>query len=220
MSLFVDYQELEMAYEGTYQNQASSLLEKITAELTCGVCLELFTSPVMLPCSHNFCQQCINSIIDANMSVTDIQCGPPSSFNCPLCHYVVHTNKYQLSKWPINRTLESIVELSKTSAPSGIFDSSLYSDLEPTIGECESHGQPLDKFCDSCTEVICGMCEKSEHSSQRAKHRVEPVKQAVRSYQVSERNLFTNFTIDYKQGSLFSLGFNVSPTGSFGNFVA
>ena len=31
----------------------------VTEELTCSICLELFEEPVLLPCAHTFCRQCL-----------------------------------------------------------------------------------------------------------------------------------------------------------------
>ena len=37
----------------------SSALEKIKEQLTCAVCLDIYTNPKTLPCLHSFCQQCL-----------------------------------------------------------------------------------------------------------------------------------------------------------------
>ncbi|CAH1244233.1 TRIM3 [Branchiostoma lanceolatum] len=37
----------------------SSLGEEIREELSCSICLELFTRPKVLPCQHTFCQDCL-----------------------------------------------------------------------------------------------------------------------------------------------------------------
>ncbi|MEE6497226.1 hypothetical protein FKM82_002665 [Ascaphus truei] len=46
-------------------------------ELTCSVCLSIYTQPVMLRCGHNFCQGCI-------VSVWDSQVGS-GVYTCPEC---------------------------------------------------------------------------------------------------------------------------------------
>ncbi|XP_010773462.1 E3 ubiquitin-protein ligase TRIM39-like isoform X2 [Notothenia coriiceps] len=45
-------------------------------QLLCGICLDVFTDPVTLPCGHNFCQKCIKQHWDSN-----------SKCECPTCKY-------------------------------------------------------------------------------------------------------------------------------------
>uniref|UniRef100_A0A4W3H457 RING-type domain-containing protein n=1 Tax=Callorhinchus milii TaxID=7868 RepID=A0A4W3H457_CALMI len=52
------------------QHQTQSLTE----ELICPVCLELFTDPVILDCSHSFCRSCITRCWEK-----------PGPSSCPVC---------------------------------------------------------------------------------------------------------------------------------------
>uniref|UniRef100_A0A4W5PQU2 RING-type domain-containing protein n=1 Tax=Hucho hucho TaxID=62062 RepID=A0A4W5PQU2_9TELE len=52
----------------------SALLEH---ELSCPICLQLYTDPVYLPCGHNYCLACINA--------TDASSGEKSLPHCPEC---------------------------------------------------------------------------------------------------------------------------------------
>lgn len=64
-------------------------------ELTCSICLDLFTDPVSTPCGHNFCQACIGGYWASSAVCT-----------CPLC-------KRQFDERPelsINKILALIVE--------------------------------------------------------------------------------------------------------------
>ena len=40
------------------------MAEKQEADLTCTVCLELFTEPKVLPCCHTFCKKCLEGILE------------------------------------------------------------------------------------------------------------------------------------------------------------
>ena len=39
------------------------MMEALESELTCPVCLELYSTPLLLPCLHNLCQRCAEEIL-------------------------------------------------------------------------------------------------------------------------------------------------------------
>ncbi|XP_062336603.1 E3 ubiquitin/ISG15 ligase TRIM25-like [Osmerus eperlanus] len=75
---------------------SSSAQELFTEqELTCSICLDLFSDPVSTPCGHNFCQGCIGGYWASSPVCT-----------CPLC-------KHQFSERPqlsINRVFSHIAD--------------------------------------------------------------------------------------------------------------
>ncbi|KAG9343851.1 hypothetical protein JZ751_013232 [Albula glossodonta] len=99
-------------------------------ELTCSICLDLFSDPVSTPCGHNFCQSCIGGYWASS-----------ATCSCPLC-------KRQFSERPelsINRVFAQIADKFKESrfGPLG--------DLEPAKGTDNGHPGPVDVTCDVCT---------------------------------------------------------------------
>ncbi|XP_075701157.1 E3 ubiquitin/ISG15 ligase TRIM25-like [Rhinoderma darwinii] len=46
-------------------------------ELTCSICLNLYTDPVTLRCGHNFCRECIESVLDTQEG--------SEAYTCPQC---------------------------------------------------------------------------------------------------------------------------------------
>uniref|UniRef100_A0A6I8SXH4 RING-type domain-containing protein n=1 Tax=Xenopus tropicalis TaxID=8364 RepID=A0A6I8SXH4_XENTR len=40
-------------------------------ELSCSICLNIYTEPVSLPCGHYFCQDCIGGLLDTQEQVRD-----------------------------------------------------------------------------------------------------------------------------------------------------
>ncbi|KAM4031323.1 E3 ubiquitin/ISG15 ligase TRIM25-like [Anomaloglossus baeobatrachus] len=46
-------------------------------ELTCSICLNLYSDPVTLKCGHNFCRECIESVLDTQKG--------SEAYSCPEC---------------------------------------------------------------------------------------------------------------------------------------
>lgn len=64
-------------------------------KVTCPICLGLFYRPVMLPCAHEFCRECILNAFEH------------TSFQCPVC-------RYRLSNWLRKvKNIDSAVDLNK-----------------------------------------------------------------------------------------------------------
>ncbi|XP_073516472.1 E3 ubiquitin/ISG15 ligase TRIM25-like [Phyllobates terribilis] len=76
-------------------------LEGMVEELTCSICLSLFTTPVTLPCAHNFCLQCLDLTWRG---------AEDSSYSCPQCRDVF-SSKPELKK---NTVLTNLVSQLKT----------------------------------------------------------------------------------------------------------
>ncbi|XP_075769337.1 zinc finger protein RFP-like [Pelodiscus sinensis] len=77
---------------------AVSTVESLRIEVTCPVCLEYFTDPVVTACGHNFCRACLSQCWE----------GPGPTNLCPQCRDPV-----QQGPLPPNRQLANVVELVK-----------------------------------------------------------------------------------------------------------
>jgi len=80
----------------------STFMQKIDGELICGICLELFEVPLLLPCGHSFCKNCIQGIL-TTASFRLFSSSPPSSFNCPFCQTRINAHNGRVDNLPINR---------------------------------------------------------------------------------------------------------------------
>lgn len=162
----------------------SSLLQKLDGELICGICLEFYKRPLLLPCGHNFCQECVFGLVNNFNSFSVLSLSVPRSFNCPVCHFAVSYRSGNI-ELPINIVLENIVSLYKECSPVGIFDGPWLNDIKMTPTTCKVHSLKEDMFCDSCSIAACEKCVQLNHSGKNAKHRVEPLDHCAISYQVS-----------------------------------
>ncbi|XP_029440127.1 nuclear factor 7, brain-like, partial [Rhinatrema bivittatum] len=128
------------------------LVETLSGEVTCPVCLEFFRDPVRLECEHNFCQACIARCWE--------RAG--SAYTCPLC-------RETCPRLPpkSNRLLASIaarvrglrVEPASAGAP-----------------VCARHEERLKLYCEDDQEPLCVVCGVSkEHRG----HRVAPLHEAA-----------------------------------------
>ncbi|XP_040212222.1 E3 ubiquitin-protein ligase TRIM39-like [Rana temporaria] len=75
-------------------------------ELSCSICLSLYKEPVSLKCGHNFCRDCI-------VTVLDTQERKSTSYSCPECREQ-YTERPPLEK---NRKLCNIVDNIRSSHP-------------------------------------------------------------------------------------------------------
>ncbi|RXM91895.1 Tripartite motif-containing protein 47 [Acipenser ruthenus] len=90
-------------------------------QISCSICLDIFTSPVSTPCGHNFCTECIGRCWDQSDSI-----------QCPLCK----RKYYRRPDLSINRVLAEISENFRQAKGSS---------------SGESYAGPGDVPCDFCT---------------------------------------------------------------------
>ncbi|XP_073697592.1 E3 ubiquitin-protein ligase TRIM35-like [Garra rufa] len=120
-------------------------------ELSCPVCTELFSDPVLLGCGHSFCRQCINDHWTSSKTRT-----------CPVCRQV--SPQEPVSNLCLRNTCESYQREQSTRKE------------RDEEHECPIHGEKIELFCQRDEQVLCLECKKHEH----AKHSTQPLQQAVR----------------------------------------
>eukprot|EP00079_Xenopus_tropicalis_P010756 XP_002935901.1 PREDICTED: E3 ubiquitin/ISG15 ligase TRIM25-like [Xenopus tropicalis] len=101
-------------------------------ELNCSICLDIYTDPVMLPCGHNFCLSCIQSVLASQANT--------GAYTCPECRV-----KFQVRP--------AICRNRKLSNIAGYFHSS-QSETEIICSYCHSP-VPAVKTCLQCEASLC-----------------------------------------------------------------
>uniref|UniRef100_A0A8C5QRN8 Uncharacterized protein n=1 Tax=Leptobrachium leishanense TaxID=445787 RepID=A0A8C5QRN8_9ANUR len=103
-------------------------------ELTCSICLSIYTDPVTLPCGHSFCRTCIGDVLD-----TQERSG---AYKCPECR----AESQERPALETNRKLRNIAE-----------------NIRPTHPEQEEAGIPCTYCFQSPVPAVktCLHCEAS-----------------------------------------------------------
>ncbi|XP_074754293.1 E3 ubiquitin-protein ligase TRIM7-like isoform X3 [Athene noctua] len=127
-----------------------ALGESLQAEVTCSVCLELFSEPVITECGHNFCGRCLAAVLGV----------PPRPAACPQCRAPVAPGSLRP-----NRSLGAVAGLAEALGD------------EARRPRCPRHGEALSLFCESCRGPLCPRCREG---SPHRHHRARPAEEAAR----------------------------------------
>ncbi|XP_063265391.1 E3 ubiquitin/ISG15 ligase TRIM25 [Prinia subflava] len=145
-------------------------LSGLEEELTCSICLCLFSSPVTVPCGHNFCSSCLELT----------WAGLSGGFSCPQCR-ATFAGRPQLQK---NTVLCRVVEqLQGRAGAKGEEQEEGNENGDGEVGGCCAEEPPVP--CDSCQEApavqTCLTCTASFCAEHLRPHRDSP---AFRDHQL------------------------------------
>eukprot|EP00079_Xenopus_tropicalis_P019766 XP_012809828.1 PREDICTED: E3 ubiquitin/ISG15 ligase TRIM25-like [Xenopus tropicalis] len=120
-------------------------------ELSCSICLSIYTDPVSLPCGHNFCRGCIGRTWDTQ---EETFLENPS---CPECRERFKRRTELATDWKLRDMVERFRLTETEPGETGIFCS--YCLLSPV---------PAAKSCLLCEVSLCdthlrGHCQSAEH---------------------------------------------------------
>uniref|UniRef100_A0A8C6V1G3 Uncharacterized protein n=1 Tax=Neogobius melanostomus TaxID=47308 RepID=A0A8C6V1G3_9GOBI len=142
-------------------------------DLTCAICLSVFTEPVMLPCGHWFCRHCISESLN----------GQPL---CPICReYVPAREALPLCTRPLRIPLRVVgpQEGGPTSSLRAV----------PAKFLCPDHDEKLKLYCITDQQLACVICRDSQkHES----HKFKPVNEAAALVRAHLQNLVQKLSAD------------------------
>uniref|UniRef100_A0A3B3QD20 Tripartite motif containing 69 n=1 Tax=Paramormyrops kingsleyae TaxID=1676925 RepID=A0A3B3QD20_9TELE len=125
---------------------AKGRAQRLSKDLTCSICLDLFKKPVSLPCDHTFCRACIAGFWSRPPRLGQDQVFPSQS-----CRP--------------NRIVASIVESYCQGLEEGESLGTGRAAAE-AMPQCARHQEDLKLFCEDDQELVCLVCGVSqEHKS-------------------------------------------------------
>ncbi|KAJ8381816.1 hypothetical protein SKAU_G00025940 [Synaphobranchus kaupii] len=124
----------------------SALFSFLEEDLSCLVCFDIFREPVVLPCSHSFCKECVLTYW-----------GGQDSRVCPVCRTQTPEDELLVSLTLKNLCESAMKERSRRQATG--------SDSE-FMGLCSQHNEEISLFCLEDCQPVCVVCHTSrEHRS-------------------------------------------------------
>ena len=131
----------------------TSGLLKLEEQLTCPVCLDLYTNPKILPCHHSLCQECLEGLPQEREAG-----GDTYYLSCPTCRQRTEVPREGVGAFPVAFTLNNLKEITQSLKKKG---------SDPHQDTCIDHDKPLDGFCETCKTVICFHCVVHSHKDHK-----------------------------------------------------
>ena len=123
-------------------SSSSPGLLKLEEQLTCPVCLDLYTNPKTLPCLHSFCEACIERFPQDKE-------GETYYLSCPTCRHHTELPGGGAGAFPVAFTLNNFIDvhslLKKVSDPQQV-----------TCDNCTTAN--ATGYCKDCSKFLCQKC--------------------------------------------------------------
>uniref|UniRef100_A0A8C5QBP4 E3 ubiquitin/ISG15 ligase TRIM25-like n=1 Tax=Leptobrachium leishanense TaxID=445787 RepID=A0A8C5QBP4_9ANUR len=187
-------------------------------ELTCSICLNIYTDPVTLPCGHSFCRTCIGDVLDTQEG--------SGAYKCPECRAesqerpaLVNARKLRNIAENIRSThpeqeeagipctycIQSPVPAAKTClmCEASLCEKHLKKHnksaehvlTEPTTSlenrKCSVHKKVLEYYC--CEDAAC-ICVSCSLAGEHRGHQVETLNEASEKKKEKLRNILQKLT--------------------------
>ena len=137
-----------------------TLMYSLKEEVTCSVCMQLYTNPKQLPCLHIFCLQCLN-----NLARTSAHSG---KIKCPLCQREVDI--------PESGILDTLPNCFHMKNLLDILAIKECDTAKVTCGNCEMKREEAS-YCFHCGKFWCNDCVNAHNIlRENREHRVLALK--------------------------------------------
>ncbi|XP_068678255.1 tripartite motif-containing protein 3-like [Montipora foliosa] len=121
----------------------SMLMERLTKNLECAVCLDTYDDPRMLKCQHSYCKRCLEKIV--------VIVGHTQKVTCPECRQKIKLGWTGVAGLPTNLLINDLLRLSSTNT-------------DNASPSCDKHNDELmELYCEACDEPICHACLVIDH---------------------------------------------------------
>ncbi|XP_030847015.1 RING finger protein 207-like [Strongylocentrotus purpuratus] len=121
---------------------ADTLKNVIAQSLECPVCLNTFTDPKILSCSHTYCKACLDNLLECH--------GHDQMLRCPVCRAETQVPNQEVNKLPANLALKSLIEDMNNQYQ--------------FCSNCNSEDRPQAVvYCQDCGRYFCITCH-NKHS--------------------------------------------------------
>ncbi|XP_030830792.1 tripartite motif-containing protein 2-like [Strongylocentrotus purpuratus] len=119
---------------------AEALKNVIAQSLECPVCLNTFSDPKILSCSHTYCKACLDNLLECH--------GNNQMLQCPVCRAETKVPNQDVSKLPANLALKSLIQDVKNQYQ--------------FCTNCKSEDKPRAVvYCQDCGKYLCIPCHNA-----------------------------------------------------------
>ena len=129
--------------------------------MTCEVCSEYYTDPLMLPCLHSFCKKCL-------IEAKEKQGGPDTSLKCPTCDTSVNLPDGKIEGLTQNLWFEH--KSKEASIKKKILSKEAISCDKCSV---DDSSDAAVVYCCDCGQFLCDLCKKvHKRSKKEANHKL------------------------------------------------
>ena len=129
--------------------------------MTCEVCSEYYTDPLMLPCLHSFCKKCL-------IKDKEKQGGPDTSLKCPTCDTSVNLPDGKIEGLTQNLWFEH--KSKEASIKKKIISKEAISCDKCSV---DDSSDAAVVYCCDCGQFLCNLCKKvHKRSRKEANHKL------------------------------------------------
>ena len=148
--------------------------------MTCEVCSEYYTDPLMLPCLHSFCKKCL-------IKAKEKQGGPDTSLKCPTCDTSVNLPDGKIEGLTQNLWFEH--KSKEASIKKKIVSKEAISCDKCSV---DDSSDAAVVYCCDCGQFLCDLCKKV--------HKRRPKKADHKLIDLETKGSIESPTIKHKEG--------------------